>query len=80
MTQWQPIETLPKDWKRILVFGVKTGELSGEAEHPDIWLCENEIGNGTFCIVGCDYYGAWVYNPTQWMPVSPPPATIEKGE
>lgn len=80
MTQWQPIDTLPKDWKRILIYGVRFDELYGEDQQPDIWLCDDPIGNGQFSVAGTSGYSADVFNPTHWMPLPPPPAAIEKGD
>ncbi len=83
MTQWQTIDTLPKGWDRILVFGLRETELDfsyGADEKPDVWMCKNEIGNGRFDIAGCVGYSAWVNNPTYWAPVLLPPEPTEQGE
>ena len=61
MTDWQPIETAPKD-SEILVWDGK-----------DIWLVETEFGmypkhNGCGCCSSSVHYEA-----THWMPLPEPP-------
>lgn len=69
MTEWQPIETAPKDETWIWLFGELSGEPQGRlgfwAESGDWagWF-DSEIAPHTLT--------AWGWQPTHWMPfVSP---------
>lgn len=75
MTEWQPIETAPKDGTSILVCGgtiIWTEGMGFEAEmgEPRIACWTGEywyIGNG-------ETYGDEIYcKPTNWMPLPAPP-------
>lgn len=69
MTDWQPIETAPKDFTRILVcWASKHGRMMNSscsivywAAHAEKWV--DERGG---------YWGG-DYSPTHWMPIPPPP-------
>jgi len=76
MTEWQPIETAPKDGTHILVVS-ETG----------ISVCKYSCGNWNGLIDGdtiCyqeeqdDWYYD-VYKPTHWMPLPEPPQQETKG-
>jgi hypothetical protein len=69
MTQWQPIDTAPREtWVLILTSdGIFEARLDGRG----LWEAPDPGGGGT-CIVGCD--------PTQWQPLLPPPEPTEQGE
>ncbi len=55
---WQPIETAPKDGKRILV---------GRAGAPPIFVWWEKLGDGSFTWVGV--MGALAKAPTHWFPI-----------
>lgn len=73
---WQPIETAPKSDDickpiKVLVYGIRDGELSGWDDEPTVWKaywCD-----GSWYVSGGDYYAAWVRSPTHWMPLPEPP-------
>jgi hypothetical protein len=69
-SEWQPIETAPKDGTQILCFDVRTGEIrvairklffdrSGAYE----WFRDDKIVPGH----------TWSLLPTHWMPLPAPP-------
>lgn len=70
MSEWQPIETAPKDGSHILVGGpwMPVCEVSWHKatdwDYPG-WRC------GRFGAKGYDDLGA--YEPTHWMPLPEPP-------
>ena len=70
MSEWQPIETAPKDGSRILVFNRKVyiASWSEEAQHGEF---ECAPGWQVFC--PDDYWYAFCVNPTHWMPLPEPP-------
>lgn len=67
MSEWRPIETAPKDGTLVLL------SIGGEVH---IGLFTNGWG-------GPDWYdydekGAFMFEPTHWMPIPPPPAEEAK--
>lgn len=64
MSEWQPIETAPRDGTPILVGCVGRGVLI--ATWYERMKCFSEA------ITGTDLWGA--KTPTHWMPLPPPPA------
>jgi hypothetical protein len=77
MTKWQPIETVPKEENvRILLYGYREGELSGQEKERDVWLC-SRFKEERFTLEGCDGYASWVNDPTYWAPVPEKPETEE---
>lgn len=75
MSEWQPIETAPKDGSQVLLYG------------PSKWLSTtatktHSIGIGWFSTM----FGQnkWITGatetPTHWMPLPPPPQYLEKGD
>lgn len=84
MTQtsdWQPIETAPKDGTEILVSRLyQTGK---RKRIPEIcyWheTIEEDKYDKKYWCVGGDYYGIkWLApNPTHWMPLPEPPKELE---
>jgi len=64
MSEWQPIDTAPKDGKEILAYA------------PENEYCESRIGVIYFTEydgwISADY-DAVKYEPTHWMPLPPPP-------
>jgi hypothetical protein len=62
VSEWQPIDTAPKDGDRILIFGKWDGVVSARwiGEPHNIWLIEP---------------GSVARDPTHWMPLPEPPNT-----
>lgn len=75
-TEWQPIETAPKNNDFVLLFGEWTGEIFGEDEKNVICVgryepIHNEFNFNWICY-GSEYYTCRM-NPTHWMPLPKPP-------
>ena len=70
MSDWQPIETAPKDGTRILVCGMTYGEVSGEVEEKSIEVSAWRNG-GWFLLWAGDFERWWVLA-THWMPLPQP--------
>lgn len=77
MSEWQPIETAPKDGTTILVRGRPTDLVMG----GDTLVKFHKLGtytaawdeiDSTFCLSGGSWLGPFV-SPTHWMPLPPPP-------
>jgi hypothetical protein len=73
MTEWQPIETAPRDGTKILVFTVH-----GEIEISDWYSISHfhyeEAENGLYRKVETCIDEGWNSNmPVCWMPLPPPP-------
>lgn len=70
MSEWQSIETAPKDGTNILICGF------GDSGYfvADVKWNERE---GEFCLFDPedDEYTAPTYKPEYWMPLPPPPLT-----
>ena len=67
MSEWQPIETAPKDDTRILIYsddGVDIGAFN-IFWYPGIWLRDQTAEY--------DNDAAPINNPTHWMPLPDPP-------
>lgn len=65
MSEWQPIETAPKDGRGVLVSnGQAVGEATFFAEYDGWWWA------GSCPTDYCDFQ---VDNPTHWMPIPDPP-------
>ena len=71
MTDWQTIETAPKDGTSILLYGYWEGEIHSIEDEKNIWMAQYTYGD--WLINGGDYYGSYVRNPTHWMPLPEPP-------
>lgn len=68
MTQWQPIETAPKDGTIVLVFSPTDGTHSATFEVYWSKKCWNVAWND------CGRDGdVEIYNVTHWMPLPPAP-------
>ncbi len=68
MTEWQPIETAPKDGTNVLVIVVEHPESHCVLRHQDgQWL------NDEFFDVISGEQVIW-YEPTHWMPLPDPPS------
>lgn len=74
MTEWQLIETAPKDGREILIYGYWEGELHDTNDWPSIYHAY--LDDDCYYIVGCEYYGARVKCPTHWMPLPELPKPI----
>ena len=78
MTQWQPIETAPRDGTTILVCGgMWVGEFSGEFPLGGVAMV-TFLGD-TWAVDNTEYYGPTIHNPTHWMPLPPDPNEIGEG-
>lgn len=64
MSEWQPIETLPKDGTRVLLFG----ECPNAFDRPPEWV----VGVRAEAADRADYYAIEI-RPTCWMPLPDPP-------
>ena len=70
MTEWQPIETAPKDGTKVLL-----GRFSGTGTDHD-----GRVRVDWYRQLGDSYIGWGDFNmrywpPTHWMPIPPPPET-----
>lgn len=77
MSDWQPIETAPRDGRTVLVFGkpdnlIFDGNLlvtfNVASSHTAHWDHIDEA----FCLSGGSWLGPFV-EPTHWMPLPDPP-------
>jgi hypothetical protein len=69
MTDWQPIETAPKDGTSVLVYGPWKGEFS-QLKHPhEIWRGHCHPVSKLWFISGTLEF----VDPTHWMPLPEPP-------
>ena len=72
MSEWQPIETAPKDGSSIIVCDSKIGFVC-EACWWDSWYSNKN--NTGWMIANCDEeYGHYI-DATHWMPLPAPPKT-----
>lgn len=65
MSEWQPIETAPRDGTPILAYNSMLGS------YNTAYL------NGEFPCGFWGRLGQWYPQPTHWMPLPPPPARQE---
>jgi hypothetical protein len=84
MTEWQPIETAPKDGKSILVHdNVAPGLAAGVAiecwaGNTDVaaWWENEDAGSGRWiCYMDRPQDPELHFTPTHWMPLPEPPAS-----
>lgn len=68
MSEWQPIETAPKDGTAILVWD---GKLVYEAEWWDAWYADSSKPG--WMIANCDEEYGFYVKATHWMPLPTPP-------
>ena len=79
MSEWQPIETAPRDGTSVLLWGLVAGEISGPDKETG-FAGEGEWAEGThykpdedwWLLSGGDCYSTWC-KPTHWMPLPEPP-------
>ena len=69
MTEWQPIETAPRDGTFVLLFG-PDGIDMGKYEP---WAADYGSGWERFRTAEYDNDGVMITHPTHWMPLPPPP-------
>lgn len=77
MTDWQTIDTAPKDGTHFLAFGGDQEDVQYEDEtvtSPLViwWDPDNGNGDWRFCSYDGGMYGEWK-NPTHWQPLPEPP-------
>ena len=72
-SEWQPIETAPKDGTSILVFG-KPSEVKGAIIFRKLgaFTAYFDACDDAFCLSGATWMGPFI-NPTHWMPLPTPP-------
>lgn len=65
MTKWQPIETAPRDWTKVVGYdGNIAADINWSGiviDGPRWWVCHNDILSSM--------------SPTHWMPLPEPPAS-----
>jgi hypothetical protein len=72
-SEWQPIETAPKDGTEVLCFCVEPEFEGEENPHTEMRVCFfGEMQEDYSCWMG--YYG-YEQRPTHWMPLPPKPPT-----
>lgn len=80
MTEWQPIETAPKDGTEVLVWCSKCALVPIAMSYSSAAYFELEYGDPEYMEEG--WYMSWSYpvdppevtwQPTHWMPLPPPP-------
>jgi hypothetical protein len=76
MADWQPIETAPKHWEPVLVWGISEAEREDAAdEERDVEYCamvahHSDIQPGHWWLVSTMQR---VFNPSHWMPLPEAP-------
>lgn len=82
MSEWQAIETAPKDGRWVLIYG-------GKAVHDthdglsDRFECDINCVILAFMNLSGIWEGDadnWTYTPTHWMPLPPPPKAGGEGK
>lgn len=76
-SEWQPIETAPKDGTWIIVFGGYAADDDADRTFAIVqWSnylnCGKTYPRWMFAWYDGGYYGRY-YDPTHWMPLPPPP-------
>lgn len=69
MSEWQLIETAPKDGKSILLYGDMLGEIYVDAKGQ---IGVGSFQYGEFVLDNADAYTVSIYA-THWMPLPEPP-------
>jgi hypothetical protein len=78
VSEWQPIDTAPKDGTYVLVCGGVTADEDEPRGHAvaqwSNWLNGRRLKNGRWMFAWYDggYYGNYE-NPTHWQPLPEPP-------
>jgi hypothetical protein len=83
-SEWQPIETAPKDGTAVLLWGGQyEDDLNGPRDNEIISYAHfvpddfDEGDPGRWEELGGCYYSSWIHNPTHWHPVPPPPPEVK---
>lgn len=61
MTEWQPIDTAPRDGTWVLIAA------------QNLYPCDAQWAKGDYCEGWCDIGGFFSTQPTHWMPLPPCP-------
>ena len=69
MSEWQPIETAPKDGTKVLLW--QAGNPSGEWPFMASWETSRSHPNGGIWAIYIE--GQALRDPTHWMPIQEPP-------
>lgn len=69
MSEWQPIETAPKDGTAFLAF-----EPSEDDDPPRIGVCYISTSGDLIENVSAGFADDYSFAPTHWMPLPEPPA------
>jgi hypothetical protein len=78
-SQWQPIETAPKDGTEVLIFGgMFSPTISNKS--PCRSATKARFYDSEWNVVDIDGYGIEVILPTHWTPLPKPPAISDKSE
>lgn len=82
MSEWQPIETAPKD-KTLLLYGRQVGGSKDDLAGWDGNIVASGYWDGidgSWCVTGSTWRGPFI-GPTHWMPLpEPPPAPSQRTE
>lgn len=70
MSEWQPIETAPKDGSPILIW--QPGGVTQYTWYTDCWICRWEDRYQCWTEAGGELYSE-ARSPTHWMPLPDPP-------
>lgn len=70
-SNWQPIETAPRDGTRVVVWGVAVAEV-GDGSNDTPVAMDAAWEHNRFRVTATTYYSLDVY-PTHWMPLPAPP-------
>jgi hypothetical protein len=76
MSEWQPMDTAPRDGTRVLGFGESAGEINGPSGEMEIEVMAYDSPRTDYAgyewrIAG-DAYANW-FKPTHWQPLPAPP-------
>jgi len=71
MTEWQPVETAPRDHKAFFLIHLKSGEMCVALyeRHEELWIRTPVLGDYVFAHPKVDV--------THWMPLPEPPKESE---
>lgn len=73
MTEWQPIETAPKDGTGILVYGLPSDIEGVRFTSPGVHAAYWDSIDSAFCLKGASWLGPFI-KPTHWQPLPEPPS------